>query len=110
MYMIINRADELEKKTNEELEAGYIKFNIPDEDNPDSLNGEGVWGWCTPEDKAKYDDDNYTGKIEALLCNAPINYMGELEWGDKVQLRCHGSNRPTLDPEWVQYEILDKRK
>ena len=47
--MIANKEDFLKTLTNEQLSAGYIKFNIPDEDNPTSLNGEGVWGWATPD-------------------------------------------------------------
>ena len=42
--MIANKEDFLKTLTEEQLNAGYLKFNIPDEDNPTSLNGEGVWG------------------------------------------------------------------
>ena len=40
--------------SDEQLNAGYFKFNIPDEDYPTSLNVEGVWGWTTPDEKKKY--------------------------------------------------------
>ena len=102
MAKIVNKFDFLKELTDEQLHAGYMKFNIPDENDIHSLNGEGVWGWCTPEEKKKYKDDNYHGKITAILCNDPINYYGELNCYDEVILQCHGSNRPTLDPEWVK--------
>ncbi len=91
----------------EEKDAGYIKFNIPDEDKPNSLNGEGVWGWVTPEDKEKYNDDNCHDVIKAILCNSPLNYMGILFWGMEVEIKCHGDSRPTLNPEWVKKYITD---
>ena len=89
-----------------EYEAGLIKFNIPDEDDIYSNNGEGVWGWVTPEDKEKYNDDSYTGQIVAILLNNPLNYWGRLNWGDEVVLDCHGKNRPTLSPEWVKEYLI----
>ena len=41
--MIINKEDFLRTLTEEQLTVGYLKFNIPDEDNPTYLNGEVVW-------------------------------------------------------------------
>lgn len=96
----------LESLSEEQLNAGYIKFNIPDIDDLDSSNGEGVWGWVSPEDKAKYDDDRYNGKITAILCNMPLNFSGILWWGSEVTLTCHGSKRPTLSKEWITEKIL----
>ena len=49
--MIINKEDFLKTLTDEQLNAGYLKFNIPDEDNPTGLSGEGVWGWATQDEK-----------------------------------------------------------
>ena len=86
--------------------AGYIKFNIPDAEHLDDLNGEGVWGWVTPEDRVKYNDDTYTGKITAILCNEPLMYHNALFGGAEVVLQCHGESRPTLDPEWVREYLL----
>ena len=107
MKEIIDRSEFLENLSEEELNAGYIKFNIPDPKWPYNLSGEGVGGWCNPSDKVKYDDDSYTGKIIAILSNWPLNYMGLLKWGSQVQLVCHGSGRPTLDPEWITEIIKD---
>lgn len=102
---MVYKGDWFEKLSEEEQNAGYIKFNIPDEDKPNSLNGEGVWGWVTPEDKAKYNDDNCHEVIKAILCNSPLNYMGILFWGMEVEIKCHGDRRPTLNPEWVEENI-----
>ena len=102
MKQIINKGDYFESMTEEQQQAGYIKFNIPDEDRIDDTSGEGVWGWVSPEDKQAYNDDNYRGKITAILLNTPLNYYGRLLWGSEVVLRCHGKMRPTLDPEWVR--------
>ena len=105
--MIINKEDFLKTLTDEQLNAGYLKFNIPDEDNPTSLNGEGVWGWATPDEKEKYNDNAYNWKIVAILMNQPIEYYGRLNYGDEVVLKCHGDGRPTLDPEWVKENLTN---
>lgn len=97
----------LESLSEAQLNAGYIKFNIPDIDDLDSSNGEGVWGWVTPEDKVKYDDDRYNGEITAILCNMPLNFSGILWWGSEVKLICRGSNRPTLSKKWITHKILN---
>lgn len=102
----MNKKDFLEGLTEEELNAGYIKFNIPGEENIYSKNGEGVWGWLSPEDKVKYDDDSYNGKVNAILCNCPLNYFGKLRWADEVVLQCNGSFRPSLCPEWIKRNLL----
>lgn len=91
--------------TEEQLDAGYFKFNIPDKEKPTSLNGEGVWGWATQEEKEKYNNDKYHGKMTAILMNEPIEYYGRLHWGDEVILKCHGESRPTLDSEWVKINL-----
>ena len=105
--MIINKEDFLKTLTDEQLNAGYLKFNIPDEDNPTDLSGEGVWGWTTPDEKKKYDDDTYNGKIVAILTNQPIEYYGRLNWGDEVVLQCHGDSRPTDTRSWMGKRKLD---
>ena len=109
MKNITNKGNFIKVLPSYEYEAGLIKFNIPDEDDIYSNNGEGVWGWVTPEDKEKYKDDNYTGQIVAILLNSPLNYLGALNWGDEVVLDCHGKNRPTLSPEWVKEYICTER-
>lgn len=88
----------------EDFEKGLIKFNIPDEDRINSLNGEGVWGWVTQEDKEKHDDNTYKGKITAILVNHPLNYYGILRWGDEV-VTVPWSSRPTLAPDWVKENL-----
>ena len=46
---ITNKGEFFEKLPEDQQNAGLIKFNIPDSDRIDSLNGEGVWGWaCLP--------------------------------------------------------------
>ena len=97
--IIENKGDFFTSLTEEEQKRGYIIFNIQSTEEPDSLNEEAVWGWVTPEDKEKYDDDSYTGNITAILLNEPFG--SNLSWGDEVILRCNGSNRPTLDTEWM---------
>ena len=106
MKDLVNKGEFFEKLPEVEQKAGYIKFNIPDEDKINSLNGEGVWGWCSEEDKEKYNDDNYHGNIVAILLNTPINYFGRLVWGTEVVLKCHGDSRPTLDPDWVKEYLV----
>ena len=105
--MIANKEDFFFFLTEEQRNAGYLKFNIPDKDNPTSLNGDGVWGCATPDEKEKYNDDAYNGKIVAILMNQPIEYYGRLNYGDEVVLQCHGDSRPTLDPEWVKENLTD---
>lgn len=98
---MVNMADFYDALTEEQQRAGWIKFNIPNPNAPYELNGEGVWGWLTPEDKEKWGDDNFVGKLKAILLNDSIWYEGQLLCGHQVIIQCHGSERPTLDPEWV---------
>ena len=98
---ILNKAKFLSALDTETLEQGYIKFNIRSQ-NQDCYP-EGVWGWVAPEEKKKYQDDSFAGKITAILCNDPIfNYRGDLVYGDEVVLQCNGKLRAYLDPEWIQ--------
>ena len=103
--MIKKKEEVVKTLTDEQVNAGYLKFNIPDEDNPAGLSGEGVCGWATQDEKKKYDNDTYNGKITAIIMNQPIEYYGRLNWGDEVVLQCHGDSRPTLDPEWVKENL-----
>lgn len=100
-----NKGKFIESLDKKDFDEGLIKFNIPDEDRIYSLNGEGVWGWVNQEDRKKYYDDTYEGKITAILCNTPLNYYGILKWGDEVMLQCHRDNRPTLAPDWVKENL-----
>lgn len=102
------KGDIFDDMSDVEIDAGYMKFNIPNPDNLDSLNGEGVWGWMTPENKAKYMDDRFHGELPAILCNTPINFHGVLWWGSEVMVQCHGASRPTLSKRWVEENILSK--
>lgn len=99
------KGDFIESLSDDERNAGYIKFNIPNPETPDGLNGEGVWGWVSPEDKQKYDDDSFTGKLTVILCNDPLYYSGILLAGQEMVVRCNGENRPILDPDWVQEHL-----
>ena len=99
--MLINKSEKIKSMSKEEYNNGLLRFNIPGCDDLYSLSGEGVWGWASPEDKKKYEDDTYEGKITAILLNNPLEYFGVLRWGVEVQLKCHGDCRPTLDPEWI---------
>lgn len=105
-----NKGEFFKSLSEDEQNNGYIKFNIPHPEDPYSKNGEGVWGWVTPEDKVKYNDDSYHGNIKAILLNNPLESLGFLEWGMEVTLKCHGSDRPTIDPEWIGLKLLLKNK
>ena len=50
---MINKTEFIKNMDKEDFEKGLIKFNIPDEYSPSSLNGEGVWASVTQEDKEK---------------------------------------------------------
>ncbi len=105
MKDIVNKSSFVESMTETQFNEGTIKFNIPNEGNIHSHNGEGVWGWISPEDREKYNNSGYHGKLDAILLNTPLNYFGLLSWGDEVKLRCHGESRPTLDPDWVKEHL-----
>lgn len=92
--------------TEEQFNAGCIKFNIPDEEHIESETGEGVWGWVDEENKKKYNDPKYYGEITAVLVNSPLNFMGILWWGSEVTLECHGENRPSVSPEWLRDKVF----
>ena len=78
--IIPDRLDFLKRLSKEELNAGYMKFNIPKEGNLDNTSAEGVWCWVKPDDKTKYEDDNLFGKIKAIFCNNPLNFFEKSKW------------------------------
>ena len=107
-YGFTDCSKKMEKMNEVDRNSGFVKFNIPDPEDIECENGEGVWGWVDTESKKKYNDDSFFGKIEAILCNNPLNYYGILVQGIKVILKCNGPARPILDPEWVKAMIIDK--
>lgn len=96
---ITYKADFMETLTEEQFNEGIIKLYIPS-DSSDGC-GEGIQGWISPEDKKKYEDDNFTGKIKAILCNQPINYFGILFWGCEIPITCRGADRPVLSLDFI---------
>lgn len=94
--MTSNKLDFLKSISEEEFKSGCLRFNIVDEDS----NVEGVWGWFSEEDRAKYLDDAYFGKATTILVNDPLLYSNYLRYGDEVVIRCNGSNKGELDLEW----------
>ena len=106
MHKLKNKKDFIKSLPNTEKEDGYIQFYIPHSNTIRSLTGELVWGWVKPEDKKKYNDLTYRGALTAILVCTPMEYEGVLEFGTEVVVRCHGVDRPTLDPEWVNEYLL----
>lgn len=105
------KGDLIESLSEEEFRAGCIKFYIPPED--DDACGESIWGWTTPEDKEKYNDDDFYGEIKAILTNQPLNYCGALAWGCEVILKCNGADRPDLSNDFIRnilQPIIDKER
>lgn len=107
MKEIRDRSTFVRSLSKKEFDDGCVKFNIPDPDKIDSLYGEGVWGWIEPEEREKYSSSTCHDKMTAILLNAPVNYYGKLKWGDEIVIKCHGEERPTLDPDWVRDVIWD---
>lgn len=106
---MIYKGDFLESLSEDEFNAGTIKFNIPDEDKIGMTNnGEGVWGWVTPEDKEKYNNDSFDGEIKVILCNTPLNFYGLFFWGTELVIKCNGASRPVLSSRWMKEEIFTK--
>lgn len=107
MKELVDKSSFIKSLSKKEFDDGCIKFNIPEADNIESLYGEGVWGWLSQEDRERYSSNKCHEKMTAILLNAPINYLGMLKWGDEVVIRCHGEERPTLDPDWIRDVIWD---
>ena len=100
------RGDEVEAMSDMERQAGLLKFNIPDPQTPDRLNGEGIFAWANPDSKKLYNDDGYFDKMTVILANDSWTYDC-LRMGVEVIIRCNGANRPILDPEWVKEKLFD---
>lgn len=100
------RGDEVEAMSDTERQAGLLKFNIPGPQNPDCLNGEGIFAWANPDSKKLYNDDGYFGKLTVILANDSWTYDC-LRMGVEVVIRCNGANRPILDPEWAKEKLFD---
>lgn len=106
---MVYKGEFIESLSEDEFNKGMIKFNIPDKrEIGGTINGEGVWGWISPEDKEKYIDDSFEGELKCILCNHPINFYGYLFWGTEVVIKCNGSRRPVLSSDWVRENITSK--
>ena len=97
---IAYKGDFIESLSDEEFNAGVIKFRIPPQDSDGC--GESIWGWLTPEDKKKYKNNDFDGEIKAILVNQPINYYDALTWGSEVIIKCHGEDAPTLSNGFIR--------
>lgn len=106
--MIVNKGDFIESIPEEELMSVSFRCEIPPiEDIYRGYGDETLWVYLSEENREKYNDKKYTGTIMGILLNQPINYIGRLEWGDEVRLKCLGGYKlPILDPEWVIEEGL----
>lgn len=108
-YNLIWKGDVLEALSDREKAAGYVTFNIPDPTDHTMKTTEEAWGWVTPEDRAKYDDNYYYGPLKVILCGDSVYYMGILVAGIEVEIWCNGKKRPILDPDWVEENLMFKR-
>ena len=59
---ITYKGDFIESLTEEEFKSGTAKLNLT---APDGGDVDGIWCWITPEDREKYDDDNFYGDIKS---------------------------------------------
>lgn len=100
--MIIDKSEFIESLSDEECNEGLIRFGIEE----DGFN-ESVWGYATPEDKAKCQDRNFYGEITAILLNQPLCYFSKLHWGCEVKLKCCGGYRPELDQNWIKENVFE---
>ena len=66
------------------------------------------WGWVSPEDKERYNDDSFTGEIAVILCNQPLNFYGLFFWGTELVIKCNGSSRPVLSDRWMNENVFCK--
>lgn len=103
---MVYKGEFLQGLSEEEFNKGMRKVNLQDINNLNSPNGEGVWVWISPEDIKEYDNDG-DKVIKVILANSPFNYIGILFWGSELEVKCNGSNRPTLSKEWVTEKILN---
>lgn len=106
MKELVNKTEFMNSLTEEELHSGYIKFNIPNDGSGHRFASEGIWGWVTPENKKKYNDDTCFEKITAILCNDPLNFANRLKLFDEVVIQCMGKERPVLDNDFIHEYLL----
>lgn len=99
---MINRKDFIESMDDTTINAGLIKFNIPEYDKRYETNGEGVWGYADEENIKKYYDSEYDGCMTAILLNNPWTYSDKIHLFDELPLICHNELRPTLDPAFIE--------
>lgn len=104
MKKTTNRTEFIKTLTEEQFNAGCFKLYIPPESK--DMCGEGIWGWMAPENKDKYNDDNFYGKLPAILCNAPLNYADKLECFDEIVVKCQGAEKPELDPDFIKEYLM----
>ena len=100
---IVYKGDFVESLTEEEFKNGTAKFNLT---APDGRDVEGIWCWLAPEDREKYEDDNFYGEINVILCNDPLNYYGILFWGCEVEITCRGIDRPVISKNYIENVLL----
>lgn len=98
--------EQLSKEDKKKFDDGMRKVNLQEMDNLGSLNGEGCWAWVPEEYREEYDNDG-DKVIKVILSNMPLEYMGILFWGSELEVKCNGTNRPTLSSEWVREKILN---
>lgn len=104
---MVYRGEFLQQLSKEEFNKGMIKINLQKINSLNSLNGEGCWAWISEEDRKEYDNDTSNAVVKVILSNSPLEYMGILFWGSELEVKCNGSNRPTLSKEWVIDKILN---
>lgn len=97
---------QLSKENKEEFDAGMRKVNLQPIDKLGNLNGEGCWAWIPEEYREEYDNEG-DKVIKVILSNSPLEYMGIFFWGSELEVKCNGSNRPTLSSEWIREKILN---
>ena len=107
-YGLTWRGDFFESLSEKEKAAGYVTFNIPDPADTTMKDVEEAWGWVSPEDREKYDDNYYYGPLKVILRNDPVHYTGILVAGVEVEIWCNGKKRPILDPDWVEANLMFK--
>lgn len=98
--MIANKREFVENMSEEELKNGYIRFYIQGDEH--------VWGYATPEDKVKYNNNK---DLTAILLNWPLSYSNVLHWGDEVKLKYDEKLEYfNVDEEWIHNEIEELKK
>lgn len=104
---MVYKGEFLSNVTEEEFSKGMRKVNLPEIDDLDSPNGEGVWVYVQPEDRDLYDGYSKGNIINVILANTSLYYPDIIFWGSEVPVRLNGTSRPTLSKEWVTEKILE---